>query len=78
MSFILEGGAPYESITLDQRVFFPGESMPYYADSVKKSNGNHFGIFWTDGINSQAGTLTIKIYNKETGAYLGEGSIELH
>ena len=80
-SFKLEGGGPGEKINLSHTVVWPGG----YTDKGKwywenKASGNTFGIEWPDGLYDPpgvSGTMTIKIYNKDTKEYIGKGSIKL-
>ena len=80
--FKLEGGGPGEKVTLTHTVVWPGGSTiksKWYWEN--KASGNQFGCEWDKGpyhgYRSRSGTLTIKVYNKETKEYLGKGSIKL-
>lgn len=78
MSFQLSGGKPGQTITLKNKTFYPGgsdDNTRWYWENNR--HGETFGIEWSDGFVYPAGTLTVKIYDKSTGAYIGEGSVKL-
>ncbi len=81
MQFKLSGGPPEQSVTLKHVTVFPDghtENGTWYWED--KWSGSTFGIEWPEGLyNSPSrgatGTLTVKVYDKATGEYLGEGSV---
>lgn len=83
MQFKLTGGPPGETVTLSHRTYFPNGKVSYgtwYWEN--EYAGSTFGVQWENGLysnpsNGVAGTLTIKIYVKGTGEYVGEASIRI-
>ncbi len=80
--FEISGGPPNEKISLSKRIYWPDGSVTgsewYWEDYY---SGWTCGIQWSDGLyngpNGATGTLTIRVYNKATGEYLGEGSVKI-
>ena len=80
--FKLEGGGPGERINVTHTVVWPGGSTSKSKWHWEKEySGSQFGCEWDNGpyhgYRSRTGTLTIKVYNKDTKEYLGKGSIKL-
>lgn len=81
--FKLNGGPPGESITLSHTVFWPNGGIVrenWYWENMHR--GDTCVCQWDNGPYSDsstawAGILTVKVYNKTTGEYLGEGSVKL-
>lgn len=76
--FRVQGGPHRQSITLTHKVYWPNGSVSkskWYWENEKR--GNIIGLYWDDGFYTGTGTMKIKVYNKKTGDFLGEASIEI-
>lgn len=79
--FKLSGGPPDEKLTLKHTLIWPNGSKSYsnwYWDDI--SNESEFGCEWDKllGYSGYSGDLTIKVYDKASGSYLGEGSVYIY
>lgn len=83
--FQLSGGPPaggeVEFLTLTHRVYWPNGGVDYSSwEWDNLLSGETFGCYW-EGFdnpgNIPTGKVTIKVYNKTNGEYLGEGSVYL-
>ncbi len=81
--FRLSGGPPNGKITMTHTVIWPsGGKTKASWDWENYTAGETFGCAWgtgpySDVSNAKAGILTIRVYDKETGDFLGEGSVRL-
>lgn len=76
--FRVQGGPHRQSITLTHKIYWPNGSVSkskWYWENEKR--GNIIGACWDDGFYTGTGTMKIKVYNKKTGDFLGEASIEI-
>lgn len=75
--FTLTGGTPGEKITVTHTVIYPdGDSSVSDWHWENEYDGSSFGCEWDGGLYTypeygDTGTLTIKVYNQETGELLG-------
>lgn len=76
--FRVQGGPHRQSITLTHKIYWPNGSVSksdWCWENEKR--GNIIGACWDDGFYTGTGTMKIKVYNKKTGDFLGEASIEI-
>ena len=80
-TFRLEGGGPSEKVTLTHTTVWPGGSQSKSKwHWENQTAGTTFGAEWAEGLydgSGASGTLTIKVYNKDTKELIGKASIKL-
>ena len=80
-TFRLEGGGPSEKVTLTHTTVWPGGSQSKSKwHWENKTAGTTFGAEWAEGLydgKGVSGTLTVKVYNKDTKELIGKASIKL-
>ena len=81
--FLLEGGKPSETIDVRYSITWPsGIQKAGQGEWTDASDGCYLDCTWDRGFyedtkKGKTGKLTIQIYNKATGEFLGEGSVTL-
>lgn len=81
--FVLTGGTPGETITVTHTTILPdGDVSVASWHWEDKQDGSEFGAEWDGGLYTypqygDTGTLTIKVYNQDTGELLGTVSTRI-
>ncbi len=78
--FEVSGGKPGESVTISVRTDYPDGTIEYLDCDTYMGNIScewPTGIYYGPG-NRTTGKLTVYVYIKETGEYIGEGSIYIN